>query len=89
MYTLLGEQLSVYVDDEGLLHLTGDSKFFRLAGARPLAGRGLVLGPVDDDGNTLSVPETIKLEHLLAAAEFLTISDMKSERDKYGTHERA
>jgi hypothetical protein len=59
----------VYVDDEGLLK--PDQKFFYLEGmSQPLAGRGLVFGLVDDDGNT--TPATVSIEELELNVKFLT-----------------
>lgn len=57
------DQLSIFVDDEGLY--VNERCYFGLISAhgqrlRPhqtqLAGKGLVLGPPDDEGNTLSCP---------------------------------
>jgi hypothetical protein len=43
----------VFVDDEGLLHLTKDSRFFVLPDyPQPLVGRGLVLGNDPESGES-------------------------------------
>lgn len=43
--------LTVYIDDEGLFK--SDQSFFTMAGfPHPLAGRALVLGKPDEDGDT-------------------------------------
>ena len=66
VYTDFGD---VYVDDEGLLK--PDQKFFHLRGMpQPLAGRGLVFGPVDEDGDT--TPATISIEELELKVKFMT-----------------
>lgn len=49
------EGMSIYVDDEGLF--TGHM-FFLWKGCVPIRGKGLVLGPVDDEGETLECPMT-------------------------------
>jgi hypothetical protein len=71
VYTNLGD---VYVDDEGLLK--GPTKFFYIEGTpQPLAGRGLVFGPVDEDGNsteaTVSIDELEKKVRFMSAPQVL------------------
>lgn len=45
--------LSIYIDDEGLFK--EDQSFFTITGyPQPLAGRALVLGPPDEDGEATS-----------------------------------
>lgn len=47
--------LSIYVDDEGMMK--ADQAFFMIKGyPQPLAGRALVLGPPDEDGETTECP---------------------------------
>ena len=66
VYTDLGD---VFVDDEGLLK--GPSKFFYIQGTpQPLAGRGLVFGPVDEDGN--STEATISIDELEKKVRFMS-----------------
>lgn len=49
------EGLSIYVDDEGLY--VPDQAFFMWKGIDvPLAGKALVLGPVDAEGETMECP---------------------------------
>lgn len=49
------EDLSIYIDDEGLFK--PDQAFFTITGfPQPLAGRALVLGPPDEDGETTECP---------------------------------
>lgn len=48
------EGYSLYVDDEGLY--VPDQAFFMWEGIdQPLAGKALVMGPVDDEGNTTEI----------------------------------
>ncbi len=48
----------VFVDDEGLLKVTKDTKFFMLKDyPQPLAGYGLILGN-DDEGESVDVHHT-------------------------------
>ncbi len=49
------EGLSIYVDDEGL-YRQGQAFFAWNGLPVPLAGKALVLGPVDDEGETLECP---------------------------------
>lgn len=64
VFTELGD---VYVDDEGLF--VPDQKFFMIEGCQPLAGRGLVFGRVDDEGDT--TPATVSIEELEQKVKFL------------------
>ena len=66
----------VYVDDEGLLSLTENSKFFEIKGyPQPLAGNGLVLG-TNDEGE--SIEPSITLEELKGMVTFLTIQEVRA-----------
>lgn len=51
------EGMSIYVDDEGLYT---EHSFFRWRGCPPIRGKGLVLGPVDDEGDTGECPLSLK-----------------------------
>lgn len=52
------EGFSIYVDDEGLY--VPDQAFFMWKGLPvPLAGKALVLGPVDQEGYTTACPLTL------------------------------
>jgi hypothetical protein len=71
VYTDLGD---IYVDDEGLLK--SPQKFFHIEGLpSPLAGRGLVFGPVDEEGNsteaTVSIDELEKKVRFMSAPQVL------------------
>jgi hypothetical protein len=66
VYTDMGD---IYVDDEGLLK--HDQKFFYVEGMpQPLAGRGLVFGPVDEDGN--STEAKISIDQLEKKVRFMS-----------------
>ena len=50
---------SIMVDEEGLLYLTTDSKFFTYKGAhQPFAGNGLIVGINYENGETIDVSIT-------------------------------
>lgn len=64
-YSEIGD---VYVDDEGLLK--AGQKFFWIEGMpQPLAGRGLVFGPVDEEGD--STEATISIDELEKKVRFM------------------
>lgn len=67
VFTEMGD---IYVDDEGLLK--PNQKFFMVDNISPLAGKGLVFGRVDDDGNTTEATVTIK--ELEKKVKFLDVS---------------
>ena len=69
VFTELGD---VYVDDESLF--VPDKKFFMIEGCQPLAGRGLVFGRVDDEGDT--TPATVSIEELEQKVRFLNPQDV-------------
>ena len=67
----IDEVNGVYVDEEGLLKLTLDSKFFRMNGyPQPLSGNGLVVG-TNDYGE--SVDTTLSVEDVKGMVTFLDI----------------
>lgn len=71
-----GHRISIFVDDEGLL--TNPQHFFMLEGwADPLAGNGLVLGDVDEEGETLAAPDDLDL------SPTITFMDLQQVRDMY------
>jgi hypothetical protein len=66
VYTDFGD---VYVDDEGLLK--PQDHFFLIEGVeQPLAGKGLLFGPADGEGN--STAAQIGIEELEKKVRFLT-----------------
>lgn len=51
----------VYVDDEGLMKITQDSKFFQLnPNWQPLAGNGLILGFDPETGESIDTTMTVE-----------------------------
>tara|TARA_R110000822_G_scaffold117943_1_gene250487 strand:- start:76 stop:423 length:348 start_codon:yes stop_codon:yes gene_type:complete len=89
IYTLIGcelfdivyaqvdeHKLNIFVDDEGLLN--NPQHFFMLDGwAHPLAGNGLVLGDVDEEGETLAAPDDLDL------SPTVTFFDLQQTRDLF------
>jgi hypothetical protein len=70
--TIDGHDVDIYVDDEGLYNPT---HFFIGDGfPSPLAGRGLVFGRVDDEGDATDFPEGCKLDGNIT---FLSMSDVQ------------
>lgn len=67
---------SVYIDDEGLLHLTASSRFFTYEGFHsPLAGKGLVLGLNQRTGKSVSVKTPI--ETVRAKVKFYSLNEVR------------
>lgn len=65
----------IYVDDEGLYN---SDYFFVIDGIhQPLAGRGLVFGVVDDEGN--ETPCTLNIEDLERRVSFTTRQKLMAE----------
>ena len=65
----------IYVDDEGLYN---SEYFFIIEGIdQPLAGRGLVFGVVDEEGN--DTPCTLNVEDLEKRVQFATRHDLMKE----------
>ena len=66
---------TIMVDDEGLLNLDKDSKFFHYEGAhQPFAGNGLVVG-IDDEGDTASCK--ISVEEVKRKVTFLNLRQVQ------------
>lgn len=79
----LDEQNDVYVDDEGLLNLDKDSKFFGFKGSElRLAGNGLVLGINHNTGD--SKDSTMSIEFLKERVEFFNYEQTRSYIYKVG-----
>lgn len=65
----------VYVDDEGLMNLSNESRFFKLENyEQPLSGNGLILG-VDDEGN--SIDTDLCVEDVRKMVKFMSIHEVK------------
>ena len=66
---------TIYVDEEGLLTLTPNSKFFSYDGHQPFAGNGLIMGT---DGNTgESIDTTISVEEVKSKVRFHTYWEVR------------
>jgi hypothetical protein len=66
----------VYVDDEGLFQ--ANQSFFVIEGCTPLAGRGLVFGHVDEEGD--STAATVTIDELVKKVTFM---DAKKVMDMF------
>jgi hypothetical protein len=65
---------AIFVDDEGLLKLNENSKFFFIEGYhQPLAGNGLILG-TDEEGESVNAKSN--LEDIKNRVKFLTIQEI-------------
>lgn len=72
----LNETNDIYVDEEGLLGLTPDTKFFSVEGyPQPLAGNGLVLGFNHETGD--SVDTDFDIEKLKGMVKFHTLMEIQ------------
>jgi len=73
VYAEIGEhKVSIFVDDEGLLN--GPKHFFKFAEwDQALAGNGLVLGDVGDEGETLGLDDEVTD---IPGIEFLDIAQV-------------
>ena len=78
VYTAI-KGLSVFVDDEGLLK--GPADFFILPGCQPLAGVGVILGDVDEDGETLGLTDEQADTIHYALAAFVQFATTKGDED--------
>jgi hypothetical protein len=66
---------SLYVDDEGLLKLNDNSKFFAIKGAyQPFVGNGLILGIDYNTGESINTSLTI--EYVKSIVTFHTINEI-------------
>jgi len=72
----LGNGDGVLVDDEGLLTLTPETKFFLFGSyPQPLAGNGLVVGCNMSDGETKDVESTVA--EIESKVDFLTLAQVQ------------
>lgn len=68
-------QDDIYVDEEGLLSMNEDSKFFMWNGyPQPLVGNGLVIGFDSDSGDSTDVNRT--LEEVKEKVKFLSYREV-------------
>lgn len=69
----LADDDDVLIDDEGLLKLTRDTKFFMMPGyPQPLAGYGLITGVNEDDGETIAAHHNA--DHYRRKIQFLDMA---------------
>ena len=72
----IGNGHDVYIDDEGLLSIQHDTKFFSIEGYhQPLAGNGIVMGFEAETGNTIDC--TLTLDEIKARVKFHTLNEVR------------
>ena len=64
----------LWVDDEGLLTLTRDSKFFKYRNFTPIHGKGLILGTTTE-GECKST--NLKIEDVIDHVQFYTLDEVE------------
>jgi len=75
----------IYIDDEGLLSIDNDSKFFGFKGSNvKLAGNGLVLGINHKTGDSKNT--TLTVEYLKDRIEFFTFLQTKNYLIQIGVY---
>lgn len=73
--TYITDHDSILVDEEGLLSLTSDTKFFSYKGGhQPFAGNGLVVG-VDEEGESVSCDATT--DQIKAKVQFHSLREVQ------------
>lgn len=71
----LGEN-DIWVDDEGLLKINSDTKFFYIDDVgEPLCGNGLIMGYDSNTGRSVST--TLTIEQVKSKVRFLTLSEVR------------
>lgn len=72
----IGNGHDVYIDDEGLLDIQHDTKFFSIEGYyQPLVGNGIVMGFDHESGDTIDC--TLTLEEIKARVKFHTLNEVR------------
>lgn len=67
---------TIYVDEEGLLRLTPNTKFFSYEGGhQPFSGNGLIMGTNQNTGE--SIDTTLTLEEVRSKVKFHTMSEVQ------------
>jgi len=61
----LGEEISIFVDDKGMLKSNNFGRMVVKGYPQPLFGNMVICGGVDNTGNTLPVPESIAVIDLV------------------------
>jgi hypothetical protein len=65
----------LWVDEEGLLFLTHESRFFVYGQVMPIHGRGLILGLDRDEGECKSTK--LKLEDVTDSVDFYSLDEVR------------
>ncbi len=72
----INDSNDIYVDEEGLLNLTNESKFFQFGeGRQPIAGNGLILGYNQTNGD--SIDTNLTIEEVKDKVKFLTLNQVR------------
>jgi len=72
----INDSNDIYVDEEGLLNLTNESKFFQFGeGRQPIAGNGLILGYNQINGD--SIDTNLTIEEVKDKVKFLTLNQVR------------
>ncbi len=72
------DENDVYVDEEGLLNVNEDTKFFKLKNyPQPIAGNGLIMGFDDETGENGDTDLTIA--EVVSMVSFMTAYDVAME----------
>jgi hypothetical protein len=72
----IGNGHDVYIDDEGLLNIQHDTKFFSIEGYyQPLVGNGIVMGFNAEDGETINC--TLTIDEVKARVKFHTLNEVR------------
>lgn len=70
---------SIYVDEEGLLYITPETKFFKYKGVQnPISGNGLIMGCDYNTGRSINT--TLSLEEVKKNVKFMTMDEVVMEQ---------
>ena len=72
----IGDGHDVYIDDEGLLNIDHDTRFFSIEGYyQPLAGNGIVMGFDNETGDSIDC--TLTIDEVKARVKFHTLAEVQ------------
>lgn len=78
----LANGVDMILDDEGLLKDSNSQAYFKIGiGSQPFAGKALVVG-TDDEGNTVSLPESVTTEKVFERVIFFKPSEKYLDESK-------
>ena len=78
----LADGVDMILDDEGLLKDSKSQAYFKIGiGSQPFAGKALIVG-TDEEGNTVSVPESITTEKVFERVIFFKPSEKYLDESK-------